>query len=276
MECTERLQLIRALNALSQQELADLVGAGRSTIALLENGHRLLPEPLAEALSVVLHVDAGWLTDEQWQKPLQGERLLIVDYPPRRILAAARNIRRLRLNDSISMIERLWPKFLEENPAQRCWVAETHDGKEAILLVVFKSDQGILFRLADAPLAEFLLDTVRKTEGVEVNTIEIDRDIYDGITRELSLTGVFFTKCGIGEGLRDAFILTAKNVLPAQATQVDELSGKTRRSILDGVARELMENNIDLAELADLLASSNRQDLIQPLLDRYGIRLEGK
>jgi len=64
--------------------------------------------------------------------------------------------------------------------------------------------------------------------------------------------------------------------LPAQATQVEELSGKTMRSLVASVARELSENNIDLAELADLLASCGRQDLIRPLLNRYGIWLEAK
>lgn len=263
MECNERLRLIRALYALSQQELAGLVKTGRTFIGAIEEGRKALPEQLAEAISDRLHVDAGWLVDTHWQQPLQGAHLLILEFPPRKVLAAARNIRALRLNDAMSTIEKLWPLFLEENPPRQCWVAEVDDDTK-ILLLLFDSGQGMLMKLAGVQsLAKTILEAVERRGQVDISPVALSMEHFDEATKDRAIIPIFLKRCGLTQDLLHRFSLAADNILPAHATQVNELTRKTRKSIVEKLGEEMIENDISTAEIEDFLRSRGHTDLIK-------------
>ena len=263
MNTTEKLRFLRVLNALSQEEMADLAGSSRIFYAAIEAGRKKLPGPMAETLGKALFVNDKWLMDAD-TVPFAGPYFQLVEFPPRRLLAPTRNAQQRRLSDARTAVESLMPLFLAENKLDKYFIAKASDSRKLYLLK-FSGDQYLLFCVKeDKGMAASVEKSLEAVEGLVSRRKNIAHRLFDNVYSGYTTSVMrLLQHCEVDEAKLVEMKATLESVGEAKHKQTDKLDKQAWDALIGRICKEMADNNIPLYEIADTLREWKRYDLLE-------------
>ena len=279
MKTSESIKLLRALNGLSQVELAAMMGSSRELCASIENDKKVLVRERAESLARALHVDPDWLLGKPY-KMLEETGFALFCYDGSKAVGTTFATQERAHNFAQTTVKELLPQVLAYENASYCFQGVTSSGEGALFFFVCGGHALMIKIINSKDMVDAVSNAISKT------AVPVDKKMFDAsdilavdysspqviakFIYELSVTDDL--KKGISElaAEQSKYLSRAGNKaprgkkLPVSATQAqNDYAEKVYKKQVSRIATEIAAHGLKLNDIEVELLENGRSDLLK-------------
>lgn len=179
MKAAEKIKLLRILNCLSQEYLANIIGLRQKHVAHIESGKRFIEAKIIKNLADFFGCSVVWLGKNKG--PAVEKGWLYVEIPTKEIKTLSKPLKNRQINKIERALSDLFEKFLKRGKVKKYSVVEITEAKQKFYVFQLSRKSSLILK-ASPEFFGVIEAVIQDTKVKQVKTGAIEKQLSDLIS----------------------------------------------------------------------------------------------